>query len=238
MKALKIIGIIVVLLALLVVGVGLYVVQNTDRIVDTAVERLGTEYLGAPVTLGAARVSFKEGRATLEDLTIGNPPGYEGEYAMQLHEVSVALDAVASSGEHVVLPQVTVDGAKLAAVVKGAGDTNFQAMLEALDRKIGTTSESNVKLTIGKLDFTNAEASVAAPLLGKETSVKVPDVHLTNIGNDADGATVAEVLRQVLEPITRSLVREAARKQLGESPIGGKLDDAMEKLRQLGHPDS
>lgn len=242
MKALKVIAIIIVLLVLLVVGIGVYVAQNTDRLVDSAVETFGTQYLGVPVTLGAAHVSLKEGRATLVDLNVGNPPGYAGEYAMSLHEMTAVLDPIATNREHVVLQQVTVDGAKLAAVVRGPGDTNFQALIKELDRAAessgGDASTSTVKLTIGRFDFTNAEASVSAPLIGKQTRVRVADVHLKDIGGDTDGATVAEVLRQVLQPIMRSLMQQATQKQLGDAPIGNTLDDAMEKLRQLGHPDS
>jgi len=243
MKALKVIAVIIVLLVLLVVGIGVYVVQNTDRLVDTAVETFGTEYLGAPVTLGAAHVSLKEGRATLEDLKVGNPPGYEGDYAMELHEISMTLDPLATNAEHVVLQRVTVDGAKLAAVIKSPGDTNFQALIKQLESVSATGSgdsgsTSTTKLSIGRFDFTNAEASVAAPVIGKQTSVRVPDVHLENIGDGANGEPVAEVLSQVLRPIVRSLMQQAAQKQLGDSPIGNELDDAMEKLRQLGHPDA
>ena len=242
MKALKVIAIIFALLVLLVVGIGVYVFYNTDRLVDSAVETLGTEYLGAPVKLGSVDLKFPEGRATLKDLEIGNPPGYEGPYAMHLDEVSVTLDPVASTRQHVALQQVTIDGAKLAAIVKGPGDSNFKALVDRLDQmeksskgSSSTNAAAAVKLSIARLDFTGAQASITAPLLGKETSTTVPDVHLKDIGNDADGATVAEVLRQLLEPVTRSVLQKAAEQQLGDS-VKGKIDDAMERL--LGHPES
>lgn len=240
MKALKVIAIIVVLLVLVVIGVGVYVVYNTNRLVDAGIETVGTRYLGAPVVVDAVDVSLSEGRATLTGLEIGNPPGYEGDYAMRLATVSVTLDPVASNAQHLALKRVAIDGAELAAVLNGPRDTNFQALIDNLDKADGGTSDggagaSTMKLTIEALDFTGAQTSIAAPLVGKQANARIPDIHLKDVGSG--GATVAEVLRQILTPIARSVLQEAAEQQLGEGTLRGKVDEAMERLRALGHPE-
>lgn len=240
MKALKVIAIIVVLLVLVVVGVGVYVVYNTNRLVDAGIETVGSRYLGAPVVVDTVDVSLAEGRATLTGLEIGNPPGYEGAYAMRLATVSVTLDPIASDAQHLALKRVVIDGAELAAVVKGPGDTNFQALIDNLDEADRSasgadTGASTMKLTIEALDFTGARTSVTAPLVGKRTDARIPDIHLKDVGSG--GANVAEVLRQVLTPIARSVLREAVERELGEGMLRGKVDDTMERLRALGHPE-
>ena len=238
MKALKVVAIIVSLLVLVVVGIGIYVVQNTDRLVEAGIETLGTRYLGAAVTVDSVDVSLSEGRAMLRDLEIANPPGYEGDHAMRVATIRITLDPMASQAAHLALRNVTIEGTDVVGVVGAAGTTNIQALVDNLERGDSPfgDGESQVRLTIGTLDFTGAQASVVAPSLGKQSSTRIQDIHLKNLGGSGSAA-VADVLRQILTPIARSVLLETVEQGLGDDALRGKLDDAMNRLRSLGHPE-
>jgi hypothetical protein len=235
----KVIGVAIVLLLLLVVGVFVYVSYNTDSIVKNAIESIGTQYLGAPVKVNEVEIALQEGRGTLKGLEIGNPPGYNGAYAMRFGTVSVEMDVAHSSAQLIVLKRVTIDGARAAAIANTPKDTNFRALSSNLPT---SSSGSPVKLIVDKLDLTNTQAAVSSPLLTRALDVDVPDVHLTDIGRSTNGVDVGTVIAQVLAPITGAITRsitEAGMKGLGVDP-GQINSDAAQRMRDtlqsLGHP--
>jgi hypothetical protein len=235
----KVLGIALLLLLLLVVGVFVYVGYNTNSIVQNAIETIGTQYLGAPVNVKEVEIALKEGRGTLKDLEIGNPPGYAGAYAMRFGTVSVEIDPAQSTRELIVLKRITIDGARAAAIANTPQETNFRA----LSSNIATSGgDSKIKLIVDKLDVTNTRATLSSPVLPHAFEVNVTDVHLTDIGRSTNGVDAATVVAEVLEPITKAVTRkmtDAARKGLGVDPSQFESEAAQrmrDTLKSLGHP--
>lgn len=234
----KIIGAAVAVLLLIVVGVFAYVALNTNSIVKDAIESIGSEHLGAPVRVGSVDISLQDGRGTLKDLTIGNPPGYAGAYALRAGVVSMTVDVASSNAGLIVLKAVAVDGAQVAAVAKTTLDTN----VNALARNVPESDSPAPKLIIDRLDLTHTQATVASPFVPQALAVTVPDVHLTKIGRASGGADVDQVIQQILAPITRAIgaqLSTAAMQRLGVDPkkLGSDAQQRMQDtLRSLGHP--
>lgn len=235
----KVIGVAIALVLLLVIGVFVYVAYNTNSIVKNAIETIGPQYLGAPVRVKDVDISLQDGRGTLTDLEVGNPPGYEGPYAVRVGTVSVTLDVAHSTSGLVVLKRVTIDGARVAAIAKTAKETNLRALSSNVP---SSQNSSPIKLIIDELDLTNTQAVVSSPLLSKALEVIVPDVHLKDIGRSTGGADVGTVIDQVLAPITKAVTRslsEAGMRGLGVDPNQLKSDAALrmnDALQSLGHP--
>lgn len=235
----KVIGVAIALVLLLVIGVFVYVAYNTNSIVKNAIETIGPQYLGAPVRVKDVDISLQDGRGTLTDLEVGNPPGYEGPYAVRVGTVSVTLDVAHSTSGLVVLKRVTIDGARVAAIAKTAKETNLRALSSNVP---SSQNSSPIKLIIDELDLTNTQAVVSSPLLSKALEVIVPDVHLKDIGRSTGGADVGTVIDQVLAPITKAVTRslsEAGMRGLGVDPSQLKSDAALrmnDALQSLGHP--
>jgi len=240
----KVVGVAIGLLLLLVVGVFAYFSYNTNAIVKSAIETVGTQYLGAPVRVKSVEISVQEGTGTLTELEIGNPPGFDGPYAFRAARVSVSLDAAASKPTLVVLKRVTIDGARAAAIANSPNETNFRALAAGASGTGGSDgpSASAVKLIIDQFDMANTQAAVSSPLLPRALEVNVPDVHLKDIGRSSGGASAGEVAQQILTPIAKAVSRsltEAGMKNLGvdsdqmKSDAAKKLNDALQKL---GHP--
>jgi len=235
----KVIGVAIGLVLLLVIGVFVYVGYNTNSIVKNAIETIGPQYLGAPVRVKDVDISLSEGRGTLTDLEIGNPPGFEGPYALRVGTVSMTLDVANSSTGLVVLKPVKIDGARVAAIAKSAKDTNFQALSANVP---ASNSPSPIKLIIDQFDLTNTQAAVSSPLLARAAEVNVPDVHLKDIGRASGGVSVGAVLDQVLAPITKAVTRsltEAGMQGLGVDPNQLKSEAAKrmnDVLGSFGHP--
>jgi hypothetical protein len=244
----KALGWIVGIVVLLLVAVGVYVVVNSGALVERAIEDYGSRYLGAPVSVGGVDVSLSEGAAGIRSLEVGNPDPYSGPPAFRLASIAVTVDPAQISSELIVLKEVTIDGAQVAAQVRGK-DTNLQQLMDNLHASTGSSAraeetgvQSEVKLIIERFSFTNATASVDSDLLGGST-IDIPDIQLTDIGRQTNGATIGQVLEQVMQPIVRAVTRElinrgvdveGAREQIEQrvrDRIGSGLDGLTDRLR-------
>ena len=66
-----------VVLVVLAAGGLWYVINSLDALIEAAIERYGSEATGVSVSVGAVRISLREGVGSIEDLVIGSPEGEE-----------------------------------------------------------------------------------------------------------------------------------------------------------------
>jgi hypothetical protein len=240
----KALGWIVGIVVLLLVAVGVYVVMNSSALLGRAIESYGSRYLGAPVAVGGVDVSLREGSAGIRSLEVGNPQPFSGPPALRLAGISVSLDPAQVSSELIVLKNVTVDGAQVAALVRGR-ESNLQRLMDNLEastraaaRAEETGVQSEVKLVIERFSFTNASATVDSDLFGG-TAVTIPDIHLSDIGRQSNGATIGQVLQQVMQPIVRAVTREMVNRgvdlegvrEQSEQRVRERIGTGLESLR-------
>jgi len=234
----KVIGAIVAILLLIVIGIFVYVGYNTNAIVKNAIETIGSTYLGAPVRVGKVDISLADGKGTLTELEVGNPPGYAGAYALRVGTVSVGLDVADTTSRLIVLKQLTIDGTRVAAVANTPKDTNLKALAANVP---SSNSPSPLKLIVDKLDVTHTQATVSSPLVAKSFNANVPDVHLKDVGRSSGGAALGDVIGQVLAPIVSAVAQSVAQqgmKELGVDSDRLKSDaekKALDALQGLGH---
>ncbi len=232
----KVIGWIVGLLLLVVVGAVVYIVMNSGNLIKTGIEELGPDLLGADVSVDNVNLSLAEGSAQETGLDIGNPAGFSGTHAMRLGEIKVVLDPEQISEQVIVIKQILVDGADVAAVAQGQR-TNFQQLMENVEKAMGpssseeseaSTSGAETKFIVEKFDFTNATASLTSDILG-EAAINLPDLHLTDIGRKSNGVTAAELVQQIMQPITASVTSAAVSQGLD---IEGAKQRARDSVKE------
>lgn len=216
--------------ALVLIAVGVFVVMNSGALLERAMEGYGTRYLGAPVEVEGVDVSLGEGAVTIAGLTIANPEGFDGPPAFQLERITADLATDQISSELVVLEEVTVDGARVAALVQGTR-MNLKQIMDHLNARIAANQQaeetgvaSEVKLIIDRFSFTNGRASVESDLAG-QAAIDIPPIEVTDIGRQSNGATVGQVLKQILEPIYRAVTRAMVNQ-------GIDVEGAKERLEQ------
>lgn len=236
----KLLGWIIGVLVLVVAAVATYVVVNSGSLLKTAVETLGPEYLGVSVSLDAAEISLTDGSGELRGLVIGNPSGFDGDYAFSLGSIKLVVDPTALSGELIVVKSIEANAADLAIVARGS-DTNLQAIMKTLEGS-GSTNDSSTAVAeqqsgplviIDRFAFTNARSSLDSNLLG-ELTVDVPDLHLTDIGTKSQGVTIREALTQIFRPIVKASTEALARESLDELQKNAEQQVGQELEKQLG----
>lgn len=233
----KILGFGLTALAIIIGAFFFFVANNAGALVETAIEEAGPQYLGVTVDVEEIDLSFTEGFAEVRGVVVGNPVGFDGPYSVKVARTLVELDPEGISSEIIRIKRIAVDGADVAVIAKGL-ETNLQAIADraaasdsgaperptAGERPVG----EEIRVIVERLDFTNASASLKSNLLA-ETTIAIPDVHLTNVGEGDNGATMAEVAAQLLTPIVSAISRELATSK-GVDAIRGKLDEVKDEL--------
>ena len=199
----------------IVMGIGLiYLVSNLDNIVATVIEKSGSKATGVEVSVDSVKIHLEEGKGTIKGLKVGNPPGFESDYALLVGLASFDLDVESFSSDVVIIDSIVIDSPSVN-YEQQAGGSNLQDILDNLAGDSQSAGESgdtgeSVKIIIEQFSFTNASTTASAPALDKVETINIPDVRLQGIGRKTSGVTVSEATTEILTPIIRRSVRAAA----------------------------
>ncbi len=201
--------------AVLAAGLLLFVAVNLwlGTLVRTAIVETGSRLTKTTVTLENVRIGLLHGLVQLEELEIGNPPGFTAKNAVRLDTARVRLDPRSVLSDTVVIdeilvgaPDVTFEGfptSNLSVI-----QDNVTAALPAGSSKPADNKPSKPavpepkKLLIKKFSLTNGR--VITNVTGRRLPLSLPDIHLTDIGKETGGATPEQVVSTVFSAIARS----------------------------------
>lgn len=194
------------LLLLLIVG---GIVFYFDSLLKSGIEVVGSEVLGTSITVASVSVSPLSGSGTISGLSIGNPEGFNSDYAMQLDQVSVNIDAGSVFSDVVVIESVTIVQPEITYETRITTD-NIRALLENLaggsssgDPAAADTSAGK-RVIIRELQILDPQLNLVAAIV--TAPIPLPDIELRDIGAEDDSATVAEAMQTVLSAISTSIL--------------------------------
>lgn len=239
----------------LVVAVLMLVMGNINSIVKKGVETVGPKVLKAPVTLDKVDISVLSGSGKLSGLTIGNPAGFQTEYAFQLGKVEVELDTGSVTTDTIHVKKILIDSPSI--IFEGAFDKNNLGQLQknakasTASDKIGAPAEEQQaadgggkKILIDYLAIQNGDASISMKLLtDQQLTVELPTIELKDIGKDKD-TTLADAMELVLAAVNKAVVpaiqsklnlNEELDKAVGElqDKAGGALQEQTDGLGKI-----
>jgi hypothetical protein len=204
----------------LVVGGLVYVYVNLDDIVKSTIEEAGTRVTLADVTVEGVSIETTQNTAAINGLVVGNPDGFNTDYAFSLGNISVRLDGSTLTSDTIRIIEVVVDSPSVIYEL-GNGSSNIatiQRNVEAFVQRVsGPTGAdeaapadegSGTKIIIDNVYVRNGDVGVSAGFLqGKKLSASLPEIHLTDVGKDDGGATPAEVAGEILTAINTSVFK-------------------------------
>lgn len=231
-KILIAVGVLVVIVG----GAAVYLMSNLDSLVKTAIEKVGTQVAGVPVSVAEAKIDIKEGRGTIKGLTIANPKGFTTPTALSLGEVTVGIDTGSIMKNPIVISDVLVTSPAVTYEM-GAGGSNLDVLQNNLrsanagakSEPAGNKSSEAKKLVVSKVLVKDGQITLATPLPGGKATVPLPDIHLADIGKSSGGADPADVARQMLDAIANSAMKGVSSLGIGNLVQGaqGAAQDAM-----------
>ncbi len=209
----------------LVIGGLVYVYVNLDDIVKTTIEEAGTRVTLAEVTVDGVSIEATQNTAAITGLVVGNPDGFKTDYAFSLGNISVRLDGSTLTSDTIRIIEVIVDAPSVTYEL-GNGSSNIatiQRNVESFVQRVsgpsdaggadgasdGAASEeagAGTKIIIDNVYIRNGNVGISAAMLqGKKLSAGLPEIHLTDVGKEDNGATPAEVASEILTAINASV---------------------------------
>ncbi|MFZ1989968.1 MAG: hypothetical protein WAW96_09375 [Alphaproteobacteria bacterium] len=254
----KFLGILAVIAIVLAGGAIYYVLSNLNSIVRTEIVTYGSAATGTKVSLDSVDLQIAKGSGALKGLGIANPEGFSSDPAFAVQSIAVTIDtnSVFSTGP-IIIKEVSIDspavnyeaglsGSNLAAIEKHVTEYANSLTGGASTSKPAPGAKKNErKLVIQDLYVRNGAISISHQALqGRKLAANLPEIHLHNIGKSSNGATYAEVTKQVLGAILASATKVATQaliSKLGSlGSVGGSILGAPSNVgsglgKLLGH---
>src|SRR3989449_3627685 len=220
MKTLLKVGVIVVLLLVVALTmIGVYF----NSMIKTGVEAVGPKITGTTVKLHAVDLSPFSGQGRLKGLVIGNPPSFQAASAFKLADAKVKVDLKSALSDKLIIEEILIDGPEITYEAGPSGSNigkiqqNVAAFGKSVAPKDAAESKSpkkdptQKKVQINDFILKNGKVTMSTAMLkGKALTVRLPDLHLRDIGKESGGVMVQQAAAEVLMAINKSVVQSVA----------------------------
>jgi hypothetical protein len=216
-----------------------YGVHRLDGVVAATVERYGSAVTGTDVDVAGVGLALTEGRADLAGITIGNPDGYETDYAVHIGHASVALDVGSLAGDVPVIDELALDGALINAEQREAASnlTDIQHHATASSGAAPPGAEPG-RIVVKRFRFRDARVLLTSEHLAAPEELRLRDIVVDDIGVASGGATYSQAAAAMLAPVLAA-ARSAAGDRLKavaagavEDAVREELEDEADELRE------
>jgi uncharacterized protein involved in outer membrane biogenesis len=210
---------------------------SINTIVTKGVNTIGPKVTQTDVRLENANISPFSGSGELHGLFVGNPSGFKTPSAVKVSDVKVAVNVKSLLSNVVVVDSVMIDSPEVTFEGDLVGvNNNLSKLLANVNAVAGTDSsekkpeekpvEGGKKFRVKDILIKSTKLNASLTVMGgKAVSLTLPDIHLTDIGNDSDGASAGELASKVI-----SAIRAETIKALGSAVTGvGKQVESLGK---------
>lgn len=239
----KIILIVAGVVVVLIVGLVIFLTLSLDSLVKKGVETVGPQITQTEMKLDKASISVLSGSGALHGFHIGNPEGYKSPSAIKFGEASVGVrpmsvlsDKIHVTHVKVVGPEITFEGAL-------GSKNNLSKIMENVEAATGggsaqkpadksADSGASKKLQVDDFLISGAKVNVTLTALGgRQLTLSIPDIHMTNLGSGPEGITAGELTKLVLKNINKETF-EAIQKSVAD--VGKQAADALKDMGKGG----
>ncbi len=206
------------------------IVLGINPIVRSAVERLGTTALAVPVRLDRASISFA-GAARLGRLSVPNPEGYEGDYALTFQAFMAHIPIPAVFRDVIDVPELTVMQPDFSFVLGGKHERSnwgrlIHNLAEAIPKKGGLEVPTREKqFIIHRLRIVQPIVRFRTKSMGEPIVLHLKDIELKDVGTGPGSKSKTYVvLSAILQALLTGGIKEG--KNLPGS-VKGPLQDEL-----------
>lgn len=226
-------------LAVVIIGVVVLGLSKIGPIVQSAVNTYGPGITKTDVRLGDVNVSLFSAQAKLKDFYLGNPKGFKSPEAMKVGSILVDVAEGSLTQETIVIERIEVLSPQLT-YERTLRSDNFQTILNNVTKGGGKSAKTSgspsgeppaaqKKIIIKDFQMKDAKVNLAASMLGQNRSVstRLPDIHLTNIGDKKGGLIPADAFKVIFAELSKHINSPDVMNVFGEQLKKLKLDPGM-----------
>jgi len=228
----------IVVVVILVIGAALLLrPREQEDPVQQQLALIGSRLLGVPFAIDKFSFDPETGIGELRGLRVANPEGYEGEDAIDIADVRLAVDLQSLSTDTLVLQKVDVNAPAITLANRGDGSNNLQKLQNnadwnatAADRAAAAEQALPQRIVIRQLTISGMTYSIEgpAPVTG-EPSGTLPPGGTSNLGG-ASGSSPAETGKALLAVLVNPVLEQV----LQDQPERAREQDARDALKGLG----
>ena len=239
MKILKIVAISIVVLAAIALGIAYFSSGKIDAYVKTAIEKYGSESLGTKVSVGEVNISLRQTTATITNLEIANPPGFDDPIAFKAGLIEITLNSKESKLDSVVIDRILLNS-PMVFYIKTKQTDNLSSLQDQAARSTNHSQSSDKtggskdkgreqpRILIKKFDIERANLSYRdTRIVSTTVNLKLDDIHIVDIDTGKNGAGTQEAVSKIVNAIVPA-VKQAAIKS-----VAAYLDVATDTLRNV-----
>jgi len=202
---------------LIVIGVG-YIYVNMDNMAKQFAEQAASDALGVPVTIGKMKILLEDKKVIVSNIAVSNPKGYSKPNAITINEIAVIGESFSTA--LLTFANISVDGTAVNLEVNEKGTNlgdlkkraeqksvsskpNNSAKKSSEDKPKHDNKQKDLKIIVKNFALTSAQLTPSVTLLGDNdlATVKVPDIHLSGIGEKEKGILAEEAIAQIMNSV-------------------------------------
>ena len=239
MKILKIVAISIVVLLAIALGIAYYSSGKIDAYVKTAIEKYGSESLGTKVSVGEVNISLLQTTATITNLEIANPPGFDDPIAFKAGLIEITLNSKESKLDSVVIDRILLNS-PMVFYIKTKQTDNVSRLQDQATRSTKDSQSSDKpggskdkgreqpRILIKKFDIERANLSYRdTRIVSTTVNLKLDDIHIVDIDTGKNGAGTQEAVSKIVNAIIPAV------KQAVIKSVTAYLDVATDTLRNV-----
>ena len=241
MKALKIIGIIIVVLIIALFAI----ILNLGKIVKTGINTVIPQVTKCEAHVDDVNFNVFGGKFEIKNLVIKNPEGYKTDHAFALGHIFVNVNMGSLMSDVIEIDQVLIDAPEITYEV-GLGNSNLNTILENVNSSLPASDEEKKeekeekkeggkKVVINLVKVTNGKIGVSAKIAGgMEAPIILPDIEIKDLGKKEGGISMVQAAAITLKTTLLSIfdVLKSSGKLLldGAKAIGEGIVDGVKSL--------
>jgi hypothetical protein len=192
-----------------------YIYFNLNHLAQEAIEQYGAKALKTKVTVGRVSLSPFTGNGSIQNLRVANPSGFSNNDAIVIGTFHVTLDISTMMKPVIQIQNITMEDSIIRVEFKKVLlENNIQTLLNHVNQNKKSMSSEDPpgaqgsRLVINQLLFTRG-AIVTSSTAPGEINIPIHNILLKKIGENSNGATIAEILPQILTPILESILQNS-----------------------------
>ncbi len=241
MKALKIIGVLIVILIIAVFAI----ILNLGKIVKTGINTVVPQVTKCEAHVDDVNFNVFGGKFEIKNLVIKNPEGYKTDQAFSLGHIFVNVKMGSLLSDVIEIDQVLIDAPEITYEV-GLGNSNLNTILENVNSALPSSDEEKKeekkeekeggkKVVINLVKVTNGKIGVSAKIAGgMEAPIVLPDIEIKDLGKKEGGISMVQAAAITLKTTLLSIfdVLKSSGKLLldGAKAIGEGIVDGVKSL--------
>lgn len=210
----KILSIVGIVLVVLIVTVLLFL----GHIIKAGIETAGPKIAGVPMSVEKVRINPFSGSVHVKALVIGNPEGFKSPSIMELGEFNLDISLPSLFTDTILIKRIVISEPQIT-YEKALRTSNLAELQKNLAPEEPATEEEPKETDADKKapakkvvieDFQFNGARINMVVLGKIVPIPLPPINMQDIGKDSGGAKLTEVIREVFDAISKSVVKAVA----------------------------